>query len=106
MMGVKLQTQRGGLTGIECGRCRQSRRGEQRTGYGDAGDRHGSRSGGCKDNGLCAVCPTATLPKSTLAALMPRVETPAEPVPLSVDQRVGISEELLETVTMPVNELA
>ncbi len=61
MMGVKLQTQRGGLTGIECGRCRQSRRGKQRTGYGDAGDRNGSRSGGCNDNGLCAVLPDSNI---------------------------------------------
>ena len=36
MMGVKLQTQRHGLAGIECGGCCQSRRSKQRTGYGDA----------------------------------------------------------------------
>jgi hypothetical protein len=51
-------------------------------------------------------CPTATLPKSTLAALMPRVETPAEPVPLRLITALGLLEELLEIVTAPVNELA
>ena len=56
--------------------------------------------------GFVPYCPTTTLPKSTLAALMPRVETPAEPVPLTLISVLGFPEELLETVTMPVNELA
>ena len=53
-----------------------------------------------------AYCPTVTLPKSMLVALMLRVGTAAVPVPLRLITALGLLEELLETVTIPVKELA
>ena len=56
--------------------------------------------------GFVPYCPTATLPKSMLVAPTLSVETPAEPVPLRLISALGLPEELLETVTMPVKALA
>ena len=58
-----------------------------------------------KTTGSWAVCPAVTLPKARLLVLMLSVPTPATPDALMLTTAVGLVEELLVTVRIPVNEL-
>ena len=59
-----------------------------------------------KVRGAVPVFPTVTLPKLILVALTLSVAIPATPDPLRLTTAVGLVDELLAMVSIPVKELA